>query len=143
MLDSEFLLTSLVIVLIPGTGVIYTVSTGLFQGARASLFAALGCTAGIIPHLLVSILGLSFILHRSATVFQVIKFFGVLYLLYLARGMWRDKSELEFKQESSVTQPLHIIVKAILLNLLNPKLTIFFLEGLFCVSLALSFLLFV
>ena len=124
-MSSEFLLTSLIIVLVPGTGVIYTVSTGLFRGARASLFAALGCTVGILPHLVASVLGLSFILHRSAAVFQGIKLLGVLYLLYLAWGMWRDKSELEFEANAEAN-PLQIVGKAVLLNLLNPKLTLFF-----------------
>ena len=84
MLSTEFLLTSLVVALIPGTGVMYTVSSGLFYGFRASIVAALGCTLGIIPHLLVSILGLSFILQLSTTVFQGLKVVGAVYLLYLA-----------------------------------------------------------
>ena len=124
-MSSEFLLTSLIVVLVPGTGVIYTVSTGLFRGARASLFAALGCTVGILPHLVASVLGLSFILHGSAAMFQGIKLLGALYLLYLAWGMWRDKSELEFKEKAEAN-PLQIVGKAVLLNLLNPKLTLFF-----------------
>ena len=130
MLDPEFLLTSLIVVLIPGTGAIYTVSTGLFQGRRMSLAAALGCTVGIIPHLLASILGLSFILHMSAVVFQGIKFAGVLYLLYLAWMMWRDTGGLTFgsasPQHSLRANALRVASKAVLLNLLNPKLTVFF-----------------
>ena len=126
MLNPEFLLTSLIIVLIPGTGVIYTVSTGLFHGWRMSLAAAVGCTAGILPHLLASILGLSFILHMSAVVFQVIKFAGVLYLLYLAWAMWRDTGGLTFDKTSSQQNALHVAGRAVLLNLLNPKLTVFF-----------------
>ncbi len=124
----EFLLTSLVVVLIPGTGVIYTVSTGLFLGGRASLMAALGCTLGIVPHLLASILGLSAILHMSALAFQAIKYAGALYLLYLAWGMWHDRGSLAFKEGSGATDNFRIIVRGIALNLLNPKLTIFFLS---------------
>ncbi len=126
MFSTEFLLTSFIIVLIPGTGVIYTVSTGLFQGRASSLAAALGCTAGILPHLLASILGLSFILHMSAVVFQGIKFMGVLYLLYLAWVMWRDTGGLSFGSASPRQNALRVAGKAVLLNLLNPKLTIFF-----------------
>jgi threonine/homoserine/homoserine lactone efflux protein len=96
MFSPEFLLTSLVVALIPGAGAIYTVSTGLFHGWRASLAAALGCTAGIVPHLLASVLGLSFILHMSAVVFQGMKFAGALYLLYLAWATWQDKGALKF-----------------------------------------------
>ncbi|MBT7261292.1 MAG: LysE family translocator, partial [Desulfobacula sp.] len=96
MFSTDFLLTSLVVVLIPGTGVIYTVSTGLFLGWRASIAAAFGCTTGIIPHLTASILGLSAILHLSAVAFQCVKFAGAAYLLYLAWSMWRDTGAMKF-----------------------------------------------
>jgi threonine/homoserine/homoserine lactone efflux protein len=125
--NPEFLLTSLIIVLIPGTGVIYTVSTGLFRGWRASMAAALGCTAGIIPHLSASILGLSAILHMSAVAFQCVKFAGALYLLYLAWSMWRDTGGIRFNAPSSKTGFGQIVLRGILLNILNPKLSIFFL----------------
>ena len=122
----EFLLTTLIVVLIPGTGAIYTVSTGLFYGRRASLAAALGCTLGIVPHLLASIVGLSFVLHLSAVTFQILKFAGALYLLYLAWTLWRERGVLTFSAspERSFGQ---IAGKPVLLNLLNPKLTVFFL----------------
>ena len=96
MFSTEFLLTSLVVVLVPGTGVIYTVSTGLCMGGRASIAAAVGCTAGIVPHLTASILGLAAIMHVSAVAFQVVKYAGVLYLLYLAWSMWRETGALKF-----------------------------------------------
>ena len=102
MFSTEFLITSLVVVLIPGTGVIYTVSTGLFLGWRASVAAAFGCTAGITPHLSASILGLSAILHMSALAFQAVKFAGAAYLLYLAWAMWRETGSLKF--DSPTTQ---------------------------------------
>ena len=126
MLSVEFLLTSLVVVVVPGTGVIYTVSTGLTQRWRASIIAALGCTMGIIPHLTASILGLSAILHMSAQAFQVIKFAGALYLLYLAWSMWRDTGTLSFDRSDQKTGGFQIALKGILINILNPKLTIFF-----------------
>ena len=126
MISAEFLLTSLVVVLVPGTGVIYTVSTGLVQRWRASIAAAVGCTAGILPHLAASILGLSAILHLSATAFQGIKLIGALYLLYLAWGMWRDTGSLNFDQSSPKKNGFQIALKGILINILNPKLTIFF-----------------
>ena len=126
MLNPEFLLTSLVVVLIPGTGTVYTVSTGLFYGPRASLAAALGCTLGIVPHLLASILGLSFVLHLSALVFQGLKFAGAAYLLYLAWAMWRDEGALSFGSASPERSAQQIIIRAVLLNLLNPNLTLFF-----------------
>ena len=126
MLSTEFLLTSLVVVLVPGTGVIYTVSTGLTQRWKASIAAAFGCTVGIIPHLTASILGLSAILHKSARVFQVLKYIGVIYLLYLAWTMWREKSAFKFEQKEHKNNVFQIALKGIMINILNPKLTIFF-----------------
>ena len=127
MFSAEFLITSLVVVLIPGAGVIYTVSTGLFLGWRASIAAAFGCTAGIIPHLSASILGLSAILHMSALAFQAVKFAGVAYLLYLAWAMWRETGSLKFNSPTSQSGWRQIAIKGILINILNPKLSIFFL----------------
>lgn len=126
-MSTEFLLTSLVVVLIPGTGVIYTVSNGLFLGWRASIAAACGCTAGIIPHLSASILGLSAILHVSSVAFQVVKFTGAAYLLYLAWAMWRETGTLQFNAASSDYKLWQIAKRGFLLNILNPKLSIFFL----------------
>ena len=128
MITVDFLITSLIVVLIPGTGVVFTVSTGLVHGKRASVYAALGCTAGIVPHLLAAVLGLAAVLHASAVAFQMLKFAGVLYLLYLAYATWRDKAA--FAVDASGTHPAGaggLVVKAFLLNILNPKLSIFFL----------------
>ncbi len=127
MLSTEFLVTSLVVVLIPGTGVIYTVSSGLFIGFRASIAAAIGCTAGIIPHLLASILGLSAVIHMSALAFQLLKYAGTAYLLYLAWSMWRETGSLKFDEPNTKNSMLQIAIKGFLINILNPKLSIFFL----------------
>lgn len=127
MMSIEFLITSLIVVLIPGTGVLFTISTGLIQGRKASVYAALGCTAGIVPHLLATIFGLAAIMHTSALAFEVLKFAGVLYLFYLAYMTWRDKSGFEAQAISSRSSALSLATKAFLLNILNPKLTIFFL----------------
>lgn len=127
MLNTEFLITSLIVVLIPGTGVIYTLSTGLLQGARASIFAAMGCTLGIIPHLLASVTGLAALLHMSAVTFQVIKYIGVVYLLYLAWTIWRQTGTLQLEGQAGVAPAKQIIVKGFLINILNPKLSLFFL----------------
>ena len=127
MVSLQFLITSLIVVLIPGTGVIYTVSTGLTQGKKASLYVALGCTLGIVPHLLATILGLAALMHTSAVAFQLLKWAGVVYLFYVAWGTWRDKSAFQLDYNPSKTHALGLISKAILMNVLNPKLTIFFL----------------
>jgi threonine/homoserine/homoserine lactone efflux protein len=127
MLSLEFLLTSLVVVLIPGAGVICTVSTALIHGRRAGVIAALGCTAGIVPHLLATILGLAAVLHASALAFQGLKYAGVAYLFYLAYATWRDRSAFAVETGAVRCSAASLIAKAFLLNILNPKLTIFFL----------------
>ena len=127
MISTEFLITSLIVVLLPGTGVIYTISIGIFQGARASLYAALGCTAGIIPSLLACILGLAAVIHTSALLFQIIKFAGVAYLLYLAWGMWKETDGLALDDNRERVNMLAISTKGFLINILNPKLSVFFL----------------
>lgn len=127
MISAEFLLTALVVVLAPGTGVIYTLATGLGQGPRAAIAAAFGCTFGIVPHLLAAILGLAAILHASALLFQVVKFAGVLFLLYMAWQTLRDKGALSLDASSSQTALPTIATRGALINILNPKLSLFFL----------------
>ncbi|SCZ58482.1 LysE family translocator [Thiohalomonas denitrificans] len=127
MISSEYLITSLVVVLIPGAGVLFTVSTGLVQGRSASVIAALGCTLGILPHLVATYLGLAVVMHTSALAFQLLKYAGVAYLFYLAYATWRDCSVFTVEHVPSRTASFYLIGRAILLNLLNPKLTIFFL----------------
>ncbi|MEW8693431.1 MAG: LysE family translocator [Candidatus Thiodiazotropha endolucinida] len=127
MFVTEFLITSLIVVMIPGTGVLYTVSTGLTKGWRASIFAALGCTLGIVPHLLASVFGLAAILYASALAFQLFKFLGVCYLVYLAWTMWNESGAIHFNSKPDTDGYGKIAMQAILINILNPKLSIFFL----------------
>jgi threonine/homoserine/homoserine lactone efflux protein len=127
MITLNFLVTSLIVVLIPGTGVIYTISTGLTLGRRASIFAALGCTAGIVPHLAATVLGLSAVMHTSALAFHVLKYAGVAYLFYLAYATWRDKTAFAMDKPSSKATAASLVMKALFINILNPKLTLFFL----------------
>lgn len=127
MISLEFLLTSLVVVLVPGTGVLYTVSTGITQGRRASVYAALGCTAGIVPHLLATLLGLAAVMHTSALAFHALRYAGVAYLFYVAWATWRDRSAFAVDGSLARVSPAGLVTKAFLLNILNPKLTIFFL----------------
>jgi len=125
-INAEFLLASLIVVLIPGTGVIYTITTGLTLKWRASIAAAIGCTLGIVPHILASILGPSALLNMSAQVFSALKIAGAMYLLYLAWNMWREAGTLEINKKNTGFSITQIVIKAIAINLLNPKLTIFF-----------------
>ena len=127
MFSVEFLVTSLIVVLLPGTGVIFTISTGLTGGRRSSIFAALGCTAGIVPHLVASVFGLAAILYASSVAFQTLKYLGVIYLAYLAWMMWRESGVLEFDNIPREKGALKVTVTAFLINILNPKLSIFFL----------------
>lgn len=126
MISLEFLMTSAVVVATPGAGVLFTVSTGLSQGRIASVHAAVGCTLGIAPHMLATALGLAAVMHTGALAFQVLKIAGVLYLLYLAVGTWRDRAAFAIDGAHAPAAPLRLIGKAILLNSLNPKLTLFF-----------------
>jgi threonine/homoserine/homoserine lactone efflux protein len=127
MITLSFLITSLIVVLIPGTGVVYTISTGLTLGRRASIFAAIGCTLGILPHLLATVLGLSAVMHASALAFQALKYAGVAYLFYLAASTWRDRAAFAVDKAPRQATAGGLVIKALLLNILNPKLTIFFL----------------
>ena len=127
MISLQFLLTALVVVLAPGTGVIYTLALGLGQGRRAALWAALGCTFGIVPHLAAATLGLAAILHTSAVLFSIIKWAGVAYLLYLAWQMLKSGGSLTVDGTRSTDPGWRIARRGALINILNPKLSIFFL----------------
>ncbi|MCR9088307.1 MAG: LysE family translocator [Rhodobacteraceae bacterium] len=126
-MSPEFLLTSLVVVLMPGTGVIYTLALGLGRGFRASIAAAVGCTVGIIPAAVASIVGLAALLHTSALAFQVIKYLGVAYLFYMAWKTLRDSGSLDVSEDKRQTGFARIAIDGALLNVLNPKLSLFFL----------------
>jgi threonine/homoserine/homoserine lactone efflux protein len=122
-----FLLTTLIVVATPGTGALYTVATGIAHGAKASVVAAGGCTLGIVPHTLAAVTGLAAILHSSALAFQTLKYLGVAYLLYLAWLSWRDKSDLVPDAGPAQTpSALRLVGTAVAVNVLNPKLTLFF-----------------
>lgn len=126
-MNIEFLITSLIVVASPGTGVIYTLAAGLSRGARASIVAAFGCTLGILPHIAAAILGLAALLHTSAIAFQIFKYLGVAYLLYMAWNTLQEHGALRVEQETRARNFWQIVIEAILINILNPKLSIFFL----------------
>jgi threonine/homoserine/homoserine lactone efflux protein len=122
----EFLLTSLIVVVSPGTGVLYTLAAGLSRGPRASVVAAFGCTLGIVPHMAAAIMGLAALLHTSALAFQTLKYFGVAYLLYMAWNALKEHGAVRVEKEIGARSARQVIVSAILINILNPKLSIFF-----------------
>lgn len=123
----EFLLTSIVVVLLPGTGVLYTLAVGLGKGFRASIAAAFGCTLGILPAAIASIIGLAALLHTSALAFQIIKYLGVAYLFFMAWSILKDKQVMSVSEDNSSTGMMRIALNGMLLNVLNPKLSLFFL----------------
>jgi threonine/homoserine/homoserine lactone efflux protein len=123
----EFLITSFIVVISPGTGVLYTLATGLSRGSRASIVAAFGCTLGIVPHIAAAILGLAALLHTSALAFEMFKYAGCAYLLYMAWGTWRDRSPITVVKQLDGRSVAQIAAKGIFINILNPKLSIFFL----------------
>ncbi|MEU4448780.1 LysE family translocator [Actinosynnema sp. NPDC050801] len=122
----HFLLTSLVIVATPGTGVLYTTAAGLSGGARTSLVAAVGCTLGIVPHVLAAVTGLAAVLNASTPTFQVLKYLGVAYLCYLAWSTLRDRTALTVEPGAAHRPAARVVASGVMVNLLNPKLTIFF-----------------
>ena len=122
----EFLITSLVVIVSPGTGVLFTLAAGLSRGARASIVAAFGCTLGIVPHMAAAILGLAALLHTSALAFNTLKYLGVAYLLYMAWSALKERGALRVEPEVGARSALQVTVTAILINILNPKLSIFF-----------------
>jgi threonine/homoserine/homoserine lactone efflux protein len=121
-----FWITTLVVVATPGTGVVYTIGTAFSRGARTALVAATGCTLGIVPHVVAATTGLAAIMHTSAVAFQTVKLAGVVYLLYLAWAVARDRSDLSVQPSEPVPTTAQVVGRGVLLNLLNPKLTIFF-----------------
>lgn len=122
-----FLLTSLVVVASPGTGVLYTLAAALSGGARASVFAAFGCTLGILPHIAAALLCLAAVLHTSALAFQTLKWLGVIYLGYMAWQTVRKRGALQVDDKVDSRSALRVVLTGFLVNILNPKLSIFFL----------------
>jgi threonine/homoserine/homoserine lactone efflux protein len=122
----DFLLTTLIVVVSPGTGVLYTLAAGLSRGSRASVVAAFGCTLGIVPHMAAAVTGLAALLHTSAVAFQVLKYLGVAYLLYMAWSTLRQHGPLRVDTKAAPRTDVQVIVSGILINILNPKLSIFF-----------------
>ena len=125
-MSAEFLLTTLIIVATPGTGVLYTLAAGLARGGRASVLAAFACTLGILPHMLAAITGLAALLHTSAVAFQTLKYLGVAYLLWMAWSTVRERGALTVEEDGAPRSARKVIVAGVLINILNPKLTIFF-----------------
>ena len=124
----EFIVTTLVVVMSPGPGAMLTISSGLNRGMRASFITAFGCTLGIVPHLIAALLGLAVVFHTNGYAFNVLKLIGVGYLLYMAWKALCERTAVNPNVESmNPTSAVFMIRNAMLLNLFNPKLPLFFL----------------
>ena len=125
-MSATFLITAFVIVATPGTGrVVHRVGRA-GPWPPGGVVAAAGCTLGIVPHLIAAITGTAALLRASGVAFETVKALGVAYLLYMAYTTWRDKRPLLTRHRQRPQSAPRVIVSAILANLLNPKLTLFF-----------------
>lgn len=122
----EFFLTTLIIVASPGTGAVYTIAAGLSRGSRASILAAFACTLGIVPHMVAALTGLAALLHTSALLFEIVKYAGVAYLLYMAWQTLKERGAMKIEASADHRSVKQVVIDGILLNILNPKLSIFF-----------------
>lgn len=125
-MSPEFLLTSLIIVASPGTGAIYTIAAGLTRGGKASVLAAFACTLGIVPHLLAAMMGLAALLHASALAYELVKYAGVAYLLWMAWQTLKEQGALKVETKADRRSAWRVLVDGVAINVLNPKLSIFF-----------------
>lgn len=125
-MSPEFLITTFIICASPGTGVVYTLAAALSRGVRAGLVAALAGTLGIVPHLAAAMLGIATLLHTSAVAFAAVKYLGVAYLLYMAWQTLKEKGAMKMDASIAPRSFVAVMRDGIVLNLLNPKLSIFF-----------------
>lgn len=125
-MSPEFWITTFIVVASPGTGAVYTIATGLGRGGKASVVAAFACTLGIIPHLIAAMMGLAALLHTSALLYDTVKYAGVAYLLWMAWQTFQEKGAMRIDGDASTRTVMRVMVDGIALNLLNPKLSIFF-----------------
>ncbi|WJV18970.1 LysE family translocator [Rossellomorea marisflavi] len=122
-----FLLTGILLNLIPGADTMYIVGRSISQGRTAGIYSVLGIISGSLVHTLFVAFGLSLILVKSVLLFNVIKVIGVVYLLYLGIRMILDKSNLAFQQATGTTvNKRKIYIQGLLTSLTNPKVSLFF-----------------
>jgi threonine/homoserine/homoserine lactone efflux protein len=126
-MNIELLITSMIVILLPGTGVLYTLAMGLGHSFRASVVAAFGCTLGIVPAAFASIIGLAAIFQTSAMAFQIVKYLGAVYLLFMAWQVLRSGGTLDVSEESKPRTMFATALNGAVINILNPKLSLFFL----------------
>lgn len=126
-----FIISGLLLNITPGADVLYITSRSASQGTRAGIVAALGIGTGGIVHILFAAFGLSAILATSALAFTIVKLLGAGYLVYLGiTTLLALRTRTDTTVESKSVSPLsysRIFRQAILVNILNPKVALFFL----------------
>ena len=124
----SFCLASFLMALSPGPDNIYVLTESLAKGARNGLWIAFGLNSGVVVHTLLAATGLSLILKQSELAFSVVSYLGAAYLLYLAYQASRE--DLSFETESGKaeknTSALKLYRTGVFMNLLNPKVSLFF-----------------
>jgi threonine/homoserine/homoserine lactone efflux protein len=124
----SFCLASFLMALSPGPDNIYVLTESLAKGARNGLWIAFGLNSGVVVHTLLAATGLSLILKQSELAFSVVSYLGAAYLLYLAYQASREELqfELETKSAEKSTAAFKLYRTGVLMNLLNPKVSLFF-----------------
>jgi threonine/homoserine/homoserine lactone efflux protein len=124
-LSPEFLLTAFIVCVTPGIGVVYTLSVTLGGGFRAGVWATIGCTLATVFHMAIAMAGLAAVLHTSAVLFQTLKYAGVAYLLWMAWAVLQSSGSMAIEAADGGSAS-RLVWRGILLNILNPKLPLFF-----------------
>ncbi|MEU0521793.1 LysE family translocator [Streptosporangium sp. NPDC006007] len=121
-----FMVASLALVLVPGPNHLYIAARGIAQGRAAGIASALGVEVGTLVHIAAAAAGLSYVVARSAALFNLIKWAGVVYLVYLGIRALTRRQELTARE--TPPQPLRaIFLEGVVVNVLNPKVVLFFL----------------
>ncbi len=121
-----FLGASIALTLAPGPDNIFVMTQGITRGRRPAIITALGMCSGVTVHTVAAAFGLSAIFHTSAIAFNVVKYAGALYLLYLAYRTMKDRSTIAFSNKDD--RPVAALFKrGFIMNVLNPKVAMFFL----------------
>ncbi len=124
-----FLIAGLIMNLTPGADTMYILGRSIAQGKKAGILSALGISTGAIFHIIFATLGLSIILAKSATAFEIVKYLGAAYLIFLGLKTIFKKADgkFELSNESEVVNYRKIYLSGVLTNILNPKVALFFL----------------
>ncbi len=123
-----FVLASFLLCLAPGPDNIYVLTQGITKGKKAAIITTLGLVTGLIVHTSAAAFGISVIFQTSQVAFDIVKYLGAIYLLYIAYKIFKHRNEpLDLDVKSSKQQMKSLYFKGFIMNVLNPKVSIFFL----------------